>query len=1185
MPFLLSMTRSCAVFLTLCVWPHLLLNGCLENHLSSSLLAFLPDLSKTFSSLPGSAESVTGTVSLVLGFLTWRTLLLAAVTLSFAIVPQFLLFHGRALSRQPATSYGIIVMGHGAPIPLDFTSPLETHLNMDTVERWRASWPDYPDREIFSHLLLGGVAFRKLEPDRPRRTTDGGAPRRGLHGSPFLVDNDSVKVLPLNVLSRFPREDLMRGTCEIFTSAWQARLQQCPGSPPRFYFASSAPLPHIGLASHPLLPVLLLFSSPGTSPTSLARLLRAAGLLVVLLKSISLSAVLNMICHPVLFLIVMPLPSGTLLPAPSSDLFPTPRARLLVRPNGDDIFRIITSLQTRRASASSLFMLVELPGLSKTLLRALTRLPKLIGLPSVPGVIEATFAACAFGAQIQKYTTFWGSSSTLPLLARFQGRSCPHTATTVILPKRMATMKLDLLDLFVQSFSASLTLPTQIASPRSSGRADEDSSFSVGPASSSRPTVAARPAASSLRNSSRVDLDITRHGSTPLLYNPFKLGDSGKREQLRSLAVATYTEWLNHRTLRACDMPTSLPVAERLATATGDDVIREIERLLHRYGPGSSFHLVCGRSCQGRLCHGHELALLFEHLAESTSPAPFPRELKPTIPEIMADLAILMHLSSITGIPVFQIVSDVKDFFNQHFLAPEERYKVGLVTLDPRARTAHLLVFIWYVEMELAAASLVSALRQKHPAICHWQDYRARRLQPPMASMYTDDGHQALLGADLTILGLRVWRKVTGDLRLTMAIVQKHGLGQQVTVQGFRFNSGLGHSIRDPESPVLLSPQIRQQLREWRSRLVSNAGAPFTAAVHHLTSSRCLPDPDSAPAVFFLRSDASKEGARLPGLGGALGGRLVRYPWGASLSAEEMLLPIAVLEFAAYFMIVDSCVASLPGEALLVSEVDALSSADALAADAASSPLMQHVHLRFLALPAFSSIVRRHSVAHVYGEGNVMADAVSRGKYDVAESLGQQQLGLAITYEPPGPRLCSLMNELVALHHTSSQTQKGVHNNNMTGPPLVAHQAPGLSSTLLDKLVSPRHTFAQTQRRSYNNNMTGSPFAHSDYVASLLDTTDLERSPGRLRLRSPSPQPPATLPLLALDVVPSRYVLPSSHLTISLCIASPLAEASSTPLADDYARPQLASAAGDPTAAHTVFLMIPPLPFAPSPSR
>ena len=58
--------------------------------------------------------------------------------------------------------------------------------------------------------------------------------------------------------------------------------------------------------------------------------------------------------------------------------------------------------------------------------------------------------------------------------------------------------------------------------------------------------------------------------------------------------------------------------------------------------------------------------------------------------------------------------------------------------------------------------------------------------------MYTGDGHQALLGPDLTVLGLRVWRKVTGDLKLTMAIVQKHGLGQQVTVQGFRSNSGLG---------------------------------------------------------------------------------------------------------------------------------------------------------------------------------------------------------------------------------------------------------------------------------------------------------------------------------------------------------------------------------------------------------
>ncbi|KAL3902227.1 MAG: hypothetical protein SGPRY_012162, partial [Prymnesium sp.] len=243
------------------------------------------------------------------------------------------------------------------------------------------------------------------------------------------------------------------------------------------------------------------------------------------------------------------------------------------------------------------------------------------------------------------------------------------------------------------------------------------------------------------------------------------------------------------------DMPTSLPVAERLAGARGDDVIKEIERLLRRYGVQISFHFVCGRSCQGCLCHGHELALLFERVAESTSPAPFPRERKPTVPEIV-------------------LVSDVKDFLNQHYLAPEECDKVGLLTLDLRA-----------------VQDQAETLRSRHPSLCSVAETKAflgtTSSAPPIfpsgqhISSYPSDAGtlrfvtgkmiepgslshllalrntcvfaSVSLGCpDLTILGLRVWRKVTGDLWLTIAIVQKHGLGQQVTVQGFRFNTGLG---------------------------------------------------------------------------------------------------------------------------------------------------------------------------------------------------------------------------------------------------------------------------------------------------------------------------------------------------------------------------------------------------------
>lgn len=125
-----------------------------------------------------------------------------------------------------------------------------------------------------------GVAFRKLEPDRPCRTTDGGAPRRGHDGSDFLVDTDGVRVLPLNVLSRFPHDDLARGTCELFTSSWRSRLRQCPGSPPPLHLAFPRS-PRSPLPLQPIPPVLLLFSGPGTSPASLARLLEHSGLRVV----------------------------------------------------------------------------------------------------------------------------------------------------------------------------------------------------------------------------------------------------------------------------------------------------------------------------------------------------------------------------------------------------------------------------------------------------------------------------------------------------------------------------------------------------------------------------------------------------------------------------------------------------------------------------------------------------------------------------------------------------------------------------------------------------------------------------------------------------------------------------------------------------------------------------------------
>eukprot|EP00327_Prymnesium_parvum_P012907 CAMPEP_0184377312 /NCGR_PEP_ID=MMETSP0007-20130409/2173_1 /TAXON_ID=97485 /ORGANISM="Prymnesium parvum, Strain Texoma1" /LENGTH=103 /DNA_ID=CAMNT_0026721163 /DNA_START=121 /DNA_END=433 /DNA_ORIENTATION=- len=73
-------------------------------------------------------------------------------------------------------------------------------------------------------------------------------------------------------------------------------------------------------------------------------------------------------------------------------------------------------------------------------------------------------------------------------------------------------------------------------------------------------------------------------------------------------------------------------------------------------------------------------------------------------------------MSTLTGIPVYQVVSDVKDFFNQHHLAPEDKHKVGLSTLDPaRAIVQH-----------------AANLRAAEPALANIAESKRARIWPRM---------------------------------------------------------------------------------------------------------------------------------------------------------------------------------------------------------------------------------------------------------------------------------------------------------------------------------------------------------------------------------------------------------------------------------------------------------------------
>ena len=363
-------------------------------------------------------------------------------------------------------------------------------------------------------------------------------------------------------------------------------------------------------------------------------------------------------------------------------------------------------------------------------------------------------------------------------------------------------------------------------------------------------TRSSDPAAPVLRGGRSFDVECTRRALDSRFANPFKMGPRGRTHALREMAVLDYTEWLAARTVKAKDWGSALPVSAALEDLLGEDVERAIHELIDRVGHDRTFHLICGEQCYGRSCHTKALSELFIQVLESASPPPLPKELKPTLQEILNDLSVLMHVGYLIGLPVYQLTSDVKDFFNQLKLHASQAAHAGLITLDIQAmidyhkharkhrpnlcfvveevlgfgyvlasniaqRFAYLLCFIWYCEMLEASKGLVRALRRQYPVLDVWLSERAalepRRLAKDTEaeahartilraqtrlycmSMYTDDGHHGFVGRDLTILGAKIWYLVTQvKIKLRMAIVLKFNIGSLVTTQGVKIHSSLG---------------------------------------------------------------------------------------------------------------------------------------------------------------------------------------------------------------------------------------------------------------------------------------------------------------------------------------------------------------------------------------------------------
>ena len=163
----------------------------------------------------------------------------------------------------------------------------------------------------------------------------------------------------------------------------------------------------------------------------------------------------------------------------------------------------------------------------------------------------------------------------------------------------------------------------------------------------------------------------------------------------------------------------------------------------------------------------------------------------------------------------------------------------------------------------------------------------------------------------------------------------------------------------------------------------------------------------------FLRSDAAKEGAAIPGICGNLYGRY----WIHELTPDELQLPIGVTEFVGAAGNLTLFGSELAGYPEVVCEVDALASPQILTRSRARSALMQHAHLRLLQDRGYRAIEPVLTMQHMYGDGNPITDAGSRGREPLLRSL-LSNLGCAPRRVETPAFVRSVLPELVELHRS-----------------------------------------------------------------------------------------------------------------------------------------------------------------------
>jgi len=363
-------------------------------------------------------------------------------------------------------------------------------------------------------------------------------------------------------------------------------------------------------------------------------------------------------------------------------------------------------------------------------------------------------------------------------------------------------------------------------------------------------------------------------------------------------------------------------------------------------------------------------------------------------------------------------------------------------------RVAYMIVDL--VKRRFSAEEEVLFCTSTDPKIREWYRERTKlsaRFNEAMLFfmlMYTDDPIIAVVGIERTVRFLVCWVRTMKELNLMMALACKRQLGSGVVWCGImvfargalvvplekrvkalekirrlgRGELAVGDLVslngllefcrgvlrlpqqvmfglyeplkagrelsKGPHQRVKLNALVGQRIKQWTD-LLTKACANTVAAI--MDDSRCVPEMSS---ILATSSDACKEGAEHPGMGGYFIGLWWRYIY----EPHHLRLDIPVLELLAFginLIVFEPVFQQMLGEDdILLCFIDAKASPLVLSDGQSRSPVMMFALELIWGLPEYRKLERGLAVAHVYGEGNKPADFASRSNVEALRRYAAQ---------------------------------------------------------------------------------------------------------------------------------------------------------------------------------------------------